>query len=77
MAIVLLGSAAASIRGSSYALYCTGVAGAVLIATDLPHPTHSTAEFHQVLFTLAGVGIAWLVMLLASQMQKKQAAAAT
>jgi len=75
--IVLLGSAAASIRGSSYAFYCAGVAGAVLIATDLPHPTNVSAEFRRALFTLAGVGIAWLVMLLANQMQKKQAAAAT
>jgi fusaric acid resistance family protein len=74
--IVLLGSVAASIRGASYAFYCAAVAGTVLIATDIPHPTNVSAEFRRVLFTLAGVGIAWLVMLLANQMQKRQAAAA-
>jgi Fusaric acid resistance protein-like len=74
--IVFLGAVAASIRGASYAFYCAAVAGTVLIATDIPHPTNVSAEFRRVLFTLAGVGIAWLVMLLANQMQKRQAAAA-
>jgi Fusaric acid resistance protein-like len=74
--IVFLGSVAASIRGASYAFYCAAVAGTVLIATDIPHPTNVSAEFRRVLFTLAGVGIAWLVMILANQMQKRQAATA-
>ena len=73
--IVLLGSVAASIRGASYAFYCAEVAGTVLIATDIPHPTNVSAELRRALFTLAGVGIAWLVMLLANQLQKRQAAA--
>jgi hypothetical protein len=70
--IVLLGSVAASIRGASYAFYCAAVAGTVLIATDIPHPTNVSAEFRRVLFTLAGVGIAWVVMLLANELQKRQ-----
>ncbi len=37
--IVVLGGLAASIRAVNYALYCTAVAGAELIALDLPHPS--------------------------------------
>jgi hypothetical protein len=75
--IVLLGAFAASFRAVNYAIYCAGVAGAVLVGMDLPHPTNLTAETHRVLFTLAGVGIALVVMLLATQLQKRQAAAAS
>lgn len=71
--IVVLAAIAASIRGVNYALYCAAIAGAVLIGIDLPHPTNFTAEFHRVLFTLAGVAIAWLVMVLAGVIQKRSA----
>ena len=70
--IILLGAFAASFRAVNYAIYCAAVAGAVLIGMDLPHPTNLTAEAHRVLFTLAGVGIALVVMGLASQLQKPE-----
>ncbi len=73
--IILLGSVAATIRGVNYALYCAAIAGLVLVSMDISHPTNFTAEFHRVFFTFAGVGIAWLVMLLANAMQKERAEA--
>ena len=42
--IVILGTLAGSIRAVDYALYCAALAGAVLIATDLPHPTNLATE---------------------------------
>jgi uncharacterized membrane protein YgaE (UPF0421/DUF939 family) len=69
--IVILGTLAASIRAVNYALYCAALAGAVLIATDLPHPANLAAEGRRVLITLAGVGIAVIVMLLAGLLQKR------
>jgi len=68
--IILLASIAASVRSVNYAIYCSAIAGLVLIATDVSHPTNLSAEVNRVLFTLAGVGIAWLVMLLADRLQK-------
>jgi hypothetical protein len=38
---------------------------------DISHPTDLTPEFHRVLFTFAGVGIAWLVMLLANVVKER------
>jgi uncharacterized membrane protein YccC len=69
--IVLLGALAASIRMVNYALYCTAIAGLVLIAMDLPHPSNFADEGRRVLFTLAGVGIGVVVMLLANLLQKR------
>jgi hypothetical protein len=62
--VVLLGTLAGSLRTVSYTLFTTAVAAAVLIALDLPHPTDLTYEGRRLLFTLAGVGIAVLVMFL-------------
>ncbi|HTN81173.1 MAG TPA: FUSC family protein [Acidimicrobiales bacterium] len=69
--IIVLAALAGSVRSVNYAIYCAAMASLVLIATDLSHPTDLTAEFHRVLFTFAGVGIAWLVMLLVDQAQKR------
>lgn len=71
--IILLVAFAASFRIVNYAIYCAAVAAAVLIGMDLPHPTNFRAEFHRVLFTFAGVGIAVLVMLLANVLQQRTA----
>ena len=71
--VIVLGSVAATIRGVNYALYCGAFAGMVLIGMDLAQPTSNlSSEFHRVLFTLAGVGVAWLVMLLATLLQKSK-----
>ena len=72
--IVLLGAYSASFRMVDYAIYCGGIAGAVLIALDLTHPTNFTVEFERVLFTFAGVGIAVVVMALANLLNKRAAA---
>ena len=61
----------------NYALYCAAMAGLVLIALDASHPTSLRAEVNRVLFTLAGVGLAWLVMLFVNRIQQKAAKATT
>jgi uncharacterized membrane protein YccC len=71
--VVVLFALAASIRTMSYTFYCAAIAGAVLIAADVPHPSNLTDEGRRILFTLAGVGIALIVMLLAGLLQKRTA----
>ncbi len=74
--IVLLAAVAVSIRTVNYAFYCAVVAGSVLIAIDLAHPTDFASEGRRVLFTLAGVGIGVAVTLLANLLQNRRAKAA-
>jgi Fusaric acid resistance protein-like len=73
VAIVILGTLAGSIRAVNYAFYCAAMAGMVLIAVDLAHPTNLASEWRRVLFTLAGVGIAVIVMFLAGLLQQRTA----
>ena len=75
--IIVLASLAATLRGVNYAIYCAAMAALVLIAIDVSHPANLKAEADRVLFTLAGVGIAWLVMLLADRLQRSSAQRAT
>ena len=74
VAIVLIMHAVA-IRLWNYALYSAAIAAAVLILLDLPQPSNYGAEGYRVLWTLCGVGIAVLVMLLADQLAKRTAKA--
>jgi hypothetical protein len=74
--IILLAAFAASIRGVNYTIYCAGVAAVVLVGMDLPHPTNLTAELDRVLFTLAGVAIAVVVMALTDLLSKRTTKAA-
>ena len=74
--IVVLFALAGSIRTVSYTFYCAAIAGAVLIAADIPHPSNLTDEGRRILFTLAGVGISIIVLLLAGLLQKHAAKAA-
>jgi Fusaric acid resistance protein-like len=74
--VVVLLALAGSIRTVSYTWYTAAVAGAVLIAMDVPHPSNLTDEGRRILFTFAGVGIAVIVMFLAGQLQKRTAAKA-
>jgi hypothetical protein len=69
--IAVLGALAGSVRAANYAWYCAAVAGAVLIGMDLPHRSHLADEGRRILFTFAGVGIAVIVMFLASQFSKR------
>ena len=74
VAVVLIFTAAGAIHGVNYALYNAAIAAGVLIAIDLPHPTDLTHEALRVLYTFLGVGLALLVMLLATQLGKRAAA---
>ena len=75
VALVLLMHGAA-IRFWNYAL-CTGaIAAGVLILVDLPQPSNYSAEGYRVLWTLCGVAIGVLVMLLAGLLAKRAAKAA-
>jgi uncharacterized membrane protein YccC len=74
--IIILGGLAGSMRTVSYTLYTATTAGFVLIAADLPHPSNLAEEGRRVLFTFIGVGIAVIVMFLASLLQKRTAKAA-
>ena len=72
VAIVLIMHAVA-IRLVNYALYSAAIAAAVLTLLDLPQPSNYGAEGDRVLWTLCGVGIAVLVMLLAGLLAKRTA----
>ena len=65
----------AAIRFWNYALYCGAIAAGVLILVDLPQPSNYGAEGYRVLWTLCGVGIGVLVMLLAGLLAKRTAKA--
>ena len=72
VALVLLMHGVA-VRFWNYALHCGIIAAAALILTDLPHPSDYAAEGDRVLWTLCGVGIAVLIMLLAGLLAKRPA----
>ena len=74
--IVVLFALAGSIRTVSYTWYTAAVAGAILIAMDVPHPSNLTDEGRRILFTFAGVGIAVIVLFLANLLQQRTAKAA-
>jgi hypothetical protein len=74
VALVLLMHGAAT-RFWNYAFYTAAVAAGVLILVDLPQPSNYDAEGYRVLWTLSGVGIGVLVMLLAGLLAKRSAKA--
>jgi Fusaric acid resistance protein-like len=74
VALVLLMHAVA-IRFWNYALYCGAIAAAVLILIDLLHPSNYSDEGYRVLWTLCGVGIGVLAMLLLGLLAKRNAKA--
>ena len=78
--IVIAAAFAATFRAANYALYCAGVATTVLIAVDIPNPSNFATEGRRVLFTLLGLVIGIVVLLLAGLLQRrttKPAAATT
>ena len=70
--VVVLLALAAAIRTMCYTFYTEAVA-AVVIAADVPDPTNLSHEGRRILFTLAGVGIAIIFLLLAGLLQKRTA----
>jgi hypothetical protein len=66
---------AAGIRFWNYALYTGAIAAGVLVLLDLPQPANYGAEGYRVLWTLCGVAIGVLVMLLAGLLAKRKSAA--
>ena len=73
---VVIGGLAGSIFTVNFALFTAALTALILTALDLPDPTNFTTEGKRVLFTLADVGIAAIVMLLADRLQKRQTPAA-
>ena len=73
--VLVLFMHAVAIRLWNYAVYCGAIAAAALILVDLPQPSNYGAEGDRVLWTLSGVGIAVLVMLLAGLLGKGAAKA--
>lgn len=71
--IIVLMGIGVCILSVNYALYTAAIAGAVLIALDLPHPTNLAAEGRRIFYTFAGIAIAIVVMFLASLLQKRKA----
>ena len=65
----------AGIRFWNYAFYTAAIAAGVLLAADLSHPSNYSAEGQRVLYTLIGVTIALLVMLLGNLLAKLSAKA--
>ena len=74
--IILLIGAGISIYSVNYTFYAAAIAGAVLIALDLPHPSNLAAEGRRIFYTFAGISIAIVVMFLASLLQRRKAPAA-
>jgi uncharacterized membrane protein YccC len=74
--IVVFFASMASLFKVNYALFCAALAGAVLIALDLPNPTNFSAEGRRVLYTLAGVALAVIVSLLLGLLKERSARAA-
>jgi uncharacterized membrane protein YgaE (UPF0421/DUF939 family) len=61
----------------NYAVHTTAIAGAVLIALNLPNPANFGPEGRRILFTLIGTGIAVVFMFLVTLLQKRKTASAT
>ncbi|MFJ3985969.1 FUSC family protein [Streptomyces fungicidicus] len=59
------------IRFWNYALYSAAIAAGVLILVGLPQPSDYAAEGYRVLWTLCGVGLALLVLLLAGLLTRR------
>jgi hypothetical protein len=64
---------AIAVRLWNYAIYTGVIAAAALLLVDLPQPSNYGAEGDRVLWTLCGVGIGVLVMLLAGLLSKRTA----
>jgi hypothetical protein len=74
VALVLLAHAVA-IRFLNYAVYSAAIAAGVLILLDVPQPTDYSAEGYRALWTLCGVAISVVVMLLAGLLARRTAKA--
>ena len=65
----------AAVRFWNYAFYTGAIAAGVLILVDLPQPSNYSAEGYRLLWTVCGVAIGTLVMLLAGLLAKRTAKA--
>ncbi|MFB7761242.1 FUSC family protein [Streptomyces xiamenensis] len=57
----------------NYTLYTAVIAAAVLLLVNIPHPSDYVAEGYRVLWTVCGVGIGVLTMLLAGLLARRTA----
>ncbi len=74
--VLILFMHGAGIRFWNYAVYVGAIAAGVLLAGGLPNPSDYSAEGERVLWTLIGVAIAVLVMLVGDSLGKIAAARA-
>ena len=65
-----------SIQAVNYVFYTAAIAGAALIALDLPHPANLDAEGRRIFFTFVGIAIAIVFNILAGLLKKGKAPAA-
>ena len=75
MVALILFMHGAAVRFWNYTLYTAAIAAGVLIFVDLPQPSDYAAEGYRVLWTLCGVGISLIAMLLAGLLAKRPARA--
>lgn len=69
--IVLFLALGTTIRMVNYAFYTALTAAGALVALNLPNPANLSAEGERVVYTLVGVGIGVLVMLLGGLLAKR------
>jgi hypothetical protein len=62
---VVIGALGVALHEVNYALYCASISTVVLTWLGLPHPTSLTTNWERVAWTVAGVGIALCVTLVA------------
>ena len=75
MVALVLFMYAAALRFLNYAVYCGVIAAAALLLVDLPQPSSHGTEGDRVYWTLCGVGMGVIVMLLAGLLAKRTAKA--
>lgn len=73
VAALALFTLAAAIRMAGYAWYCAAIAAGVLILSGLPHPEDLDFEGERVVYTIAGLAIALLVLGIAHLLGKAAA----
>jgi len=71
--IVIIAAIGGVVRSANYALYCTCIAAVVLLVDDVSNPANYAAEGERVLFTIIGLGIGLVVLVLAGLIKKHSA----
>ena len=70
---MIIATVAGAFRGANYAIYCICMAAVVLIVDDVSNPSNLSAEGRRALFTIIGLGIGLVVLVLAGLINKHSA----